>query len=741
MTNSTYTKRQRQRSRICRIEELETRDMLSVNPFAPLGDYGDDGADSQPNWVQTNTSNTEQTERGAAASNTIAAAAAPITITPFAEPTVTAPDPAKPASVKASTTTIDSITITWAANAKNASYTVTCSDKSVTAEQITVKGNSAVITGLNHSTKYTFTVTAKNADGKADITDKNGKNTAAATNITVSTQKYTAVKMNKSTAELGTVNLSWKAGQTGTTNYEVKVYSGNTEYKAAKVEVKGTTAKITGLNPTTKYTFEVKAVADTQKSAAAKVTVSTLKYTAVKMNKSTAELGAVNLSWKAGQAGTTGYDVKVYEGNSKTEYKAAKVEIKGTTATITGLNPTTKYTFTVVAKAEGIGDSAAAKVSVSTLKYTAVKMNKSAAGLNSVNLSWQAGLKGTTGYEVKVYEGNSKTEYKTATVTIKGMTAEITGLKSTTKYTFEVYAKMEGIGNSAAAKVSVSTVRYAGVSGLAGSSAKVNEVKLTWKESSVSETKGYLVEYHNPATKKVETQYVSGKGTLTATITGLNAKTKHTFTVYATTASDVNGALADNKSSCSVAAKKDVTTASATVAFTTFSGAKVGVTFADENNEHGYIDAWWKLTGGGINMSDLSDIAITFKVSGSGQYQDYDWETGKKQGPLLSGTFTGNGILTANSTFTLYLTNNAKRQGLPADYQMTNDPYVFKVTTLTNAGVLRFTDLDNMFFTTNTGTVVTNLTITQVTAKVGGSGTATVVWTGSTTISDRHPVV
>jgi hypothetical protein len=143
------------------------------------------------------------------------------------------------------------------------------------------------------------------------------------------------------------------------------------------------------------------------------------------------------------------------------------------------------------------------------------------------------------------------------------------------------------------------------------------------------------------------------------------------------------------------------------------------------NVNEGTIMVNWRLAGPGFNMSRLSDIEITFSVSGTGQYRGQE-----TNGQTITGTFSGSGILVSGGTFILTLQSSI----------IGTERWTAHVPVLDNTGRLHITGLRDTFDRVNTGTVETTFTITQVKATVDGAKTATVVWTGSTSVTDSYRV-
>jgi len=151
------------------------------------------------------------------------------------------------------------------------------------------------------------------------------------------------------------VSLSWNASA-GATGY--KVYRGT-----SVTTVTGTSATISGLTPSTTYSFTVSATnsaGESAKSGAVSATTGSGTGTPppapTGLRATTIGPTSVSLAWNA-SAGATGY--KVYRGTSVTT-------VTGTSATISGLNAATTYTFTVSAT-NAAGESAkSAPLTVST---------------------------------------------------------------------------------------------------------------------------------------------------------------------------------------------------------------------------------------------------------------------------------------------------------------------------------------------------------------------------------------
>jgi endoglucanase len=160
------------------------------------------------------------------------------------------------------------------------------------------------------------------------------------------------------------VSLSWSAStdNVGVAGYDV--FQGST----LAVSVTSTTATVAGLSPATTYSFTVKArdAAGNTSSASSAATATTPVASGdtqppsapANLAVTATTASSVSLSWSAStdNVGVTAYDV----------FRGATLAttVTGTSATITGLSPSTMYSFTVKAR-DAAGNASAASNTVS----------------------------------------------------------------------------------------------------------------------------------------------------------------------------------------------------------------------------------------------------------------------------------------------------------------------------------------------------------------------------------------
>ena len=159
--------------------------------------------------------------------------------------------PTAPTNLAASGTTATTTNLTWTASTDNVGVTGYDVYQGATF-LTTVATTSYAVTGLTASTAYTFSVKARDAAGNVSASS----NVVNVTTLTPDTQAPTApTNLTASGTTSTTTNLTWTAStdNVGVTGYDV--YQGAT----LKATVATTSYAVTGLTPSTAYTFSVQA--------------------------------------------------------------------------------------------------------------------------------------------------------------------------------------------------------------------------------------------------------------------------------------------------------------------------------------------------------------------------------------------------------------------------------------------------------------------------------------------------
>ncbi|TQS30812.1 chitinase [Microbispora sp. KK1-11] len=162
--------------------------------------------------------------------------------------------PGAPANLRATAKTTKTVMLAWDAATPGSLPITTYEVYNGSALAATVTGTSATVTGLTPKTAYTFTVRAK--DRKGNPSPASGALTVTTNDPADDTRPPTVPSGLRSTAKDATsVTLAWTAStdDKGVAAYDV--YAGND----LATTVTGTSAKVTGLSPSTEYTFTVRA--------------------------------------------------------------------------------------------------------------------------------------------------------------------------------------------------------------------------------------------------------------------------------------------------------------------------------------------------------------------------------------------------------------------------------------------------------------------------------------------------
>ncbi len=317
--------------------------------------------------------------------------------------------PTAPAAPNESATK-NSITISWSAVPGAVSY-----DILFNGTTYRVTGTSRTIEGLSAGQSYSYQIRANNADGSSSYSAPK----------TVSTIPDAPGRPGDVSARAATesITITWVALPRAE-SYDVLL--GNTIY-----ETTGTTITISGLNPYTEYTYQVRAK---NAGGAGSYSVAGNIRTLMKAPDNitaTATKNSVTLSWSA-SLGATSYDVLF---NGKTTFG-----IKTTSYTVTGLAKGTAYSYSICAKNSSTSSAYSPTATVMTIPDPPeMPANvRAGAAANSVTISWSAAAR-AAGYDVyiggKVYDAT-------------GTETTITGLSSNCSYTYQVRAKNAG-GTSA----------------------------------------------------------------------------------------------------------------------------------------------------------------------------------------------------------------------------------------------------------------------------------------------------
>lgn len=415
------------------------------------------------------------------------------------------------------------LTLTWTTSSGATSYDV--------YQGSTLLGNITSTTynvsGLSASTSYTFKVIAKNASGSAPGTGL-GATTTATTSAPPQTAPADITGLAANSITTTSLTLNWTSSPTAT-SYDV--YNG----AALLGNTTGVTYNVTGLTSNTPYTFQV--IAKNSAGSApgtgsgASVSATTLVSAPADvtgLSSSGVTQTTLTLTW-TGSTGATSYDV--YNGAT------LLTNVTNTSYSVSGLTAGTLYTFKVIAKnaggsAPGTGNGSSVNVTT-VVAAPADVTNLSVSNLSSttLTLNWTSSPTATS-YDV--YNG----------ATLLGNTASlnynVTGLTTSTSYTFKVVAKNAG-GSSTGVTVNATTIASAPnpVTNLVAGTVTSNSVPVSWTYTNGTDAvANFEVAYSSDggSTYTVSSGLVNPSST-SYTVTGLTPSTSYTIRVVAIDAS------------------------------------------------------------------------------------------------------------------------------------------------------------------------------------------------------------
>ena len=340
------------------------------------------------------------------------------------------------------------------------------------------------------------------------------------------------------------INLTWTASPTSGVTYTV--FFGTSAGSIGTVLASGvssTNYPATNLNSNATYYFTVEAVSANGNSplsnTASAATLAIAPPAAPSALSATAiSSSQINLSWAA--SSTSGVTYTVYSSAN-----AIVTGVTGTSYSVTGLNASTTYSYTVVAISSAGSSTASNPASATTQTATPPtapsSLSASATSSSQINLSWVASSTSGVTYTV----------YSSANAIATGLTAtsySVTGLNASTTYSYTVVAVSSAGASTASNLASATTLAATVVTpaapfGLSASPASASQINLNWQPSTTSGVT-YAV-YMGTASGATTTLVASGLTGQNTAVSGLLDNSTYYFTVKAVTSGGVSSAASN----------------------------------------------------------------------------------------------------------------------------------------------------------------------------------------------------
>ncbi len=399
--------------------------------------------------------------------------------------------PTAPTNLTASKVTSTSLTLNWTASTDNVAvvdYLIFMRQGTTGSFTQIGSTNAATttfgVTGLVPSTGYQFFVVAQDA-----VPNTSAHSSTLSVTTGGDTQAPTApTNLTASNITSGGADLSWTAAtdNVGVTEYDVFMsQAGGSFTQIGSTNGTTTSFSVTGLSPSTQYSFFVQAKDAAGNTSPQSNTVdvttttgsgdSTPPTAPTNLTASNTTSNGTDLSWTAStdNVGVTGYIIFGQQGSGPvTQFGSTN----GTTTSfsVTGLLASTQYSFFVQAKdAAGNTSPQSNTVDVTTTTGSGdsspptapTNLIVTATTTSTVSLSWTASNDnvGVTGYLVFFRQGSTGTFTQAGTTTTTSFT--VNGLSANTLYNFYVVARDAADNVSAQSGIVPGTTAASGASG------------------------------------------------------------------------------------------------------------------------------------------------------------------------------------------------------------------------------------------------------------------------------------
>lgn len=518
-------------------------------------------------------------------------------------------------------------------------------------DPVSVESTSVAISAKSLTVGTTYTVKIFAIDDAGNETESSN----TATFIKVAPSEPTGLTATAVSGDQ--IDLAWTSGGGTTTGHRIAYDIGNTApadcasgTTIAESLITGTNHSVTGLTPSTEYSFRVCAInSDDTPAVTAGVTATATTTATVSpppdptgFTATAGSSSAIDLAWSSGGGSTADYRIAYESGNTAPADCASGTtigegDITGVSHSITGLSASTQYAFRVCAiNANGTPDVSSGVTATATTSADVspppnpTDFANTFAYPTSIALSWNSGGGSTIGFLITYQTGASAPGSCSAgTVVpigdITGTSHTVTGLLSNTEYSFRVCAVAGGEPSpiSAGVTVTASTTFEAAppdATGFTATAASSSAIDLAWTSQDGS-TADFRIAYQSGATAPSDcaSGTTIGEGEITGvshSVTGLSASTEYSFRVCAINANSPVDVSAGISATATTNASGGPAINYLALVDKNFTGVKryegtAGGSFSATWSAGGFFD----LVGAALTMDDLDNPWIVFSRS------------------------------------------------------------------------------------------------------------------------------
>jgi large repetitive protein len=400
-------------------------------------------------------------------------------------------------------------------------------------------------TGLAAVTGYTYAVASVNAIGDYAIS-------AVATAATLATALTAPGNLTAKAFSDTRIDLTWTDTTVAETGYRVTrklTSSSAAPATVATLAANATSYSDTGLTAATGYTYAVVAADAAARTASSRTVNVTTKAEVVLAPSSLVATpyssNQINLSWTDNSGNEARFRILRRLTSSSAFTEVATVPANSTTYSVTGLNPSTSYTFAVAA----VGVFGTVATSTSVAASTTANPMIAPTGLTAtafsnvqINLAWTDTTTTEVGFRI-LRRLNATSPWTVVTTTAADVTTyENIGLTAATSYTYAV-ASVNALGDfaiSAPVTVLTQSTQLTAPTNVVAKVISDTQINLTWTDTTAAET-GYRISRRKSNVTTLTTVATIAANSTSYSDTGLTAVTGY---VYVVTAIDAAGKTA-----------------------------------------------------------------------------------------------------------------------------------------------------------------------------------------------------